>query len=298
MQLTNNKTGAVAQSLKIQDNVRGPLVLILAAMCIGLAPIGLRFSQMEPSVTGMWRFTFALPILFAFGIIFKQTIGRPSPAIIASGAFFGLDICLWHTALTHTSVANATFFVNLGSVGVGLLAWVFLQQKPSKIWPIAAILALSGAAAMAIGAPTDQQSGLLGDGLALLASFCVAGYLLCATIARNKASGFQAAFWLTASAIPVTFIFALFTGEQLIPSDISYFGAPLFLAVMAQCIGQGLLIYGVGLTKPAISGVILLIQPVVAGVLAWPLFDEALAPIQIAGAGIILCGVWLAGRSR
>lgn len=283
---------------RIASEFKGPIILVLAAICIGLAPIGLRYSQMEPTVTGVWRFTLALPILLAAAFIFRQKIGRPSLAILASGAFFGLDICLWHMALLKTSVANATFFVNLGAVGVGFLAWIFLKQRPSKIWPLAAALAVSGAAAMAFGAKGGGQAGLAGDALALTASLCIAGYLLCATIARNKATGFQSVFWLTASAVPVTIVFSLAIGATIIPTELSQLGAPLFLAIMAQCVGQGLLIYGVGLTKPAISGVILLIQPAVAGLLAWPLFGEILTPIQIAGAVVILSGVWLAGKSR
>ena len=291
--LTSNKGENV-----FPTHMKGPLILVLAAICIGLAPIGLRFSTMEPTITAVWRFTFAIPILFTAAFLFKLPIGRPNKALIAAGVFFSLDMCFWHLALVRTSVANATFFVNLGSVAVGLAAWLVLRQRPSVFWPVAALMSVSGAAAMAFGGHQNSASNLSGDSLALIAAACITGYLLCTTIARSKVSGFQAIFWITASAIPVGLLFASIMGEEIFPNQLTDFAAPLFLAFFAQALGQGLLVYGMGLTAPSIGGVILLIQPVIAGLIAWPLFGEDLALLQIAGAALILLGVWLAGRGN
>ena len=70
----------------------------------------------------------------------------------------------------------------------------------------------------------------------------------------------------------------------------------LFLAIVAHVLGQGLIVAGVGRTPAALAGVILLIQPVAAGLVAWPLFGETLTLVQLAGAALVLAGVWLAGR--
>jgi drug/metabolite transporter (DMT)-like permease len=71
---------------------------------------------------------------------------------------------------------------------------------------------------------------------------------------------------------------------------------PFFIAVIAHVLGQGLIVAGVGRTPAAAAGILLLIQPVAAALMAWPLFGEGLAPVQLAGAALILAGVWLAGR--
>ncbi len=61
-------------------------------------------------------------------------------------------------------------------------------------------------------------------------------------------------------------------------------------------LGQGLIVAGVGRTPAALAGLLLLIQPVAGGLAAWPLFGESLTPVQLAGCGLVLLGVWLAGR--
>ncbi|MFW6300347.1 MAG: EamA family transporter, partial [Oceanicaulis sp.] len=43
---------------------------------------------------------------------------------------------------------------------------------------------------------------------------------------------------------------------------------------------------------------IILVQPVVAAAAGWVLLGEALAPIQWAGAGLVLLGVYAAQRAR
>ena len=68
---------------------------------------------------------------------------------------------------------------------------------------------------------------------------------------------------------------------------------PLFLALIVQVAGQGLIITGLGRTPAAVAGVLVLVQPVVAAAISWQLFDEPLTALQPAGAGAILIAVWL-----
>jgi drug/metabolite transporter (DMT)-like permease len=62
--------------------------------------------------------------------------------------------------------------------------------------------------------------------------------------------------------------------------------------------GQGLIAYGVGQLPIAISTVLLWVQPVAAAALGWVLFGEALGPIALAGAALVLGGVWIVQRGR
>jgi drug/metabolite transporter (DMT)-like permease len=249
----------------------GPLMLIAGAIAIGFAPIGLRLSEFEPQATAFWRFAFALPMIA--GVIYAQggRLGRPPTLALVAGTFFGLDIAFWHASLVMTSVANATFLVNLGNAAVGLVAWVVLRERPANIW----------LAALA---------------LALLAAVMVGLYLFCAMLARRETGAMAVLFWSTAATLVVSAIACGVQGETLIPPDPGWFIWPLALAVVAHVIGQGLIIAGVGATPAALAGLLLLIQPVAAALIAWPLFQETLTGVQLAGCALVLAGVWLAGR--
>lgn len=274
----------------------GPLMLVAGAIAIGFAPIGLRLSEFEPQATGFWRFAFSLPLMAIVITAQGGKIGRPSLMSLLAGLFFGLDIAFWHASLVMTSVANATFLVNLGNAAVGLVAWVVLREKPQRIWLVALGIALFGAFLLSRGAADGGASTLPGDLLALLAAVMVGLYLFFAKLARRDAGALQVLFWSTATTLAVSAAACVVRAETLIPPDPSWFLWPLALAVVAHVVGQGLIVAGVGRTPAAVAGLLLLIQPVAGALVAWPLFGEVLLPVQLAGCGLVLAGVWLAGR--
>jgi drug/metabolite transporter (DMT)-like permease len=274
----------------------GPLLVFAGAVAVGFAPIGLRLSEFGPQATAFWRFLIALPLIA--GVIYAQggKIGRPSMFALLAGVFFGLDIAFWHTALVKTSVANATFIVNLGNAAVGLVAWIALKERPSKVWPVAIGVALLGALLLSRGATAGNAGALQGDLLALIAAAMVGLYLFFAKLARRTGSALNVLFWSTASTLVVSVAATMVQHERLVPPVWSWLIVPFLLAVIAHVLGQGLIIAGVGRSPAAVAGILLLVQPVASALIAWPLFGEVLTPVQLAGAALILVGVWLAGQ--
>ena len=82
--------------------------LVFGALAIGAAPIFVRLSQTGPAATGFWRLTFALPILVGMSLRREGGVGRATPANLAAGLMFALDLACWHYGIRFTSVANAT----------------------------------------------------------------------------------------------------------------------------------------------------------------------------------------------
>jgi drug/metabolite transporter (DMT)-like permease len=280
----------------------GPVLVLTGGVFIGLAPIGLRagLSELGPQAIAFWRYSFAIPILFAAAFLVRRRLPRrPGLYVVLAGVCFALDIALWHAALTITTVSNATFIVNLGSIGLGFMAWLFLKERPPAVWFFALPIAAAGAAGLAFGGGAAGQSRLEGDVLALAAAFMVGAYLLFSKLARARLSGLEVIFWVTCVEVIVAAVIVALAGEPFFPERPEGFLAPLFLAVFVQVLGQGCILIGIGRTPAAIAGVLILIQPVVAAALSWQIFGETLSALQAAGAAGILAAVWLAQhRSR
>jgi drug/metabolite transporter (DMT)-like permease len=277
----------------------GPLMVLLGGISIGLAPIGLRLGleDLGPQAIAFWRYVFALPILFLLVVLVQKRLpAKPNKFILIAGTCFALDIGLWHWSLTMTTVANATFIVNLGNIGVGLTAWLFLRERPTMMWLPAALIAMAGAAALSLGGGVDGKTDLRGDMLALGAAALVSCYVVAAKVARRSLNGLETIFWLTAVEIVVAGLMVMGFQEDFFPPDLSGFLVPLFLAIFVQIGGQGLIITGLGHTPAAIAGVLILVQPVVAAAISWQLFDEPLAPIQAGGGILILVGIFISQR--
>jgi len=285
----------------------GPLLLLLGGVCIGFAPIGLRLGldDLGPQAIAFWRYVFATPILFGLVLLTKRALpGKPNIFILIGGICFGLDIAFWHWSLTFTTVASSTFLVSLGNLCVGITAWIFLRERPGAIWALAVFLAVTGAAALCLGGVEGPSASgpqlakgpfpLFGEAMAIVAATLVSGYLLASKLARRSISGMDAIFWLTLVELGTAAVMVVVFGEAFWPSSIEGFMVPLFLAIVVQVGGQGLIITGLGHTPAAIAGILIVVQPVVAAIISWNLFGETLVALQIAGCGLILGGILLA----
>ena len=144
-------------------------VLVAGAAIIGLAPILVRLADAGPAAIGFWRVTFAMPLLALIAMRTDGGVGRPSKFALLAGVAFACDLGFWHYSIHFTSVANATVLTNLTPVVVTAAAWIFLKQRPAKLFVAAVGLAVAGAWLMAIGRG-EHAAGAnppLGDALAL-----------------------------------------------------------------------------------------------------------------------------------
>lgn len=294
-------TDIIHPSAKVSE-VRwlGPLLVLAGGTCIGFAPIGLRLGiglgedGLGPQAIAFWRYTFAVPLIFAMTVLaHKRLPVRPNRYVIMAGVFFALNVGAWHWSLTLTTVANSIFIVNLGNIGVGFMAWLFLKERLSRNWVIAIAVALIGAALLTQGGGEGAKGNVRGDALAVVGAVLVSGYMLCGKVARRTIGGLEVLFWATLVAVGVAGVVTFVAGETFLPARPEGWHAPLLLAVIVQCGGQGLILAGLGRTSAAIAGVCVLVQPVVAAAVSWRFFDEPLLALQVLGAGLILVAVAL-----
>ena len=291
----------------------GPVIMLLGGVSIGFAPILLRIAvgdggenSLGPQAVAFWRYLFAIPILLCVSLLLNRSLPRrPNKYVILAGTFFAVDIGLWHWGLTITSIANATFIVNLGNLLVGITAWIILKERPTHMWALAVLIAVAGAAMLSLGGPGDETStsDIRGDGLSFAAAVLVSCYMVCAKLARRELRAIDVLFWATvteaivaAGLVGTTKLVPVVPTEMLIPSTLAALVAPFLLAIVVQTLGQGLIVFGLGITPAAIAGVMVIVQPVTAAAIAWHWFNEPLVGLQILGAGLILIGVFIAGR--
>lgn len=277
----------------------GPLMVFIGGCCIGLSPIGMRYGldALGPQAIALWRFLLALPFLFLLIVMIEKRLPvRPNMFVVIGGICFGLYVGFWHWALTITTVANATFIIGLGNLGAGLTAWVFLKDRLTPAWMLSVMVALFGAAALSLGGGSDTKAVLRGDLLAVIAAVMISFYVVASKVARRDLGGLDTIFWLTFFEALVAIPLVLAFNEAWLPADLSGFAAPLFLAIFIQVIGQGLIILGLGHTSAGIAGILVVVQPVVAAAVSWPLFNEPLAALQVVGAILILIGMVISQR--
>jgi drug/metabolite transporter (DMT)-like permease len=194
-------------------------------------------------------------------------------------------------------VANSTLLANLASIFVTLAAWVFLQQKPTRLFLAGLLAALVGVGMLVNTSVGFSSSGLLGDALGVVTAMFYAGYILAVKGLRDRGETTLHLMAVT-STITAIFLFpvALASGETMLPSSAFGWWMLIGLALISHAAGQGLIAYALAHLPAAFSSVSLLFQPVMAALFAWLLLSEGLVPLQIAGGIVVLAGIYLARR--
>jgi drug/metabolite transporter (DMT)-like permease len=284
-----------------QDDPRLALAaLVFGALVIGTTPILVRLAACGPAAAGFWRLAFATPLLALMAAgRGAGAVGRPSPAMWLAGIFFALDLACWHYGIRYTSVANATVLPNLTPVLVTLASWVFFKERPRPIFLVGLVAAVGGAVLMAEAAPMRASPGSLphlGDALSVSTAVWYGLYFMSVRAARLARSTLSVMLWSCIIGAPPLLLTAIVMREPLLPASALGWAAVAGLG-LAHVFGQGSIAWALGRLPASTASVTVLVQPVVAGVLAYLIFSEALTPLQAAGGTLALLGVVVAQQA-
>jgi drug/metabolite transporter (DMT)-like permease len=215
---------------------------------------------------------------------------------LLAGAFFALDLVLFHHSITLLGAGLATVMSNLQVVIVLVAAWLIWRERPSPWQLLGVPLALAGVVLM---------SGIVGDGaygadpiLGTMLGFGVAAaysaYLLLLRKGRDPTRAAGPILDATISCAVCALGAGLVTGElNLLPAWPGHAWL-LVMALVAQVFAGLSLAIALPRLPAVTTSLILLVQPVLAVILAIALLGEAPSSLQLAGVGLVLVGV-LAG---
>jgi drug/metabolite transporter (DMT)-like permease len=209
-------------------------------------------------------------------------------------------------AVARVPVGVAMVLVNAAPALVAL--WVRVVRRtllPRLVW-VGIGLAVAGLALVAEVWQVDKLD-LLGVAAGLAAAVCSAGYFLLGehSAQRHDSLGLTAA-GLAIGAVVVAAVSPLWTLSANAfgaPAVLGGLRAPAWLVLLVLAVLGTAVPYLVGLLAlralpSTVASVLALVEPLVAAGLAWVLLGQALGPVQLAGAAILLAGAGLVQVAR
>ncbi|MGB8600425.1 MAG: DMT family transporter [Burkholderiales bacterium] len=275
--------------------------LFLGAAAIGLAPIFVRLSEIGPTATAFWRPVLALPILWLWMSLDKHAVTKPQTkadygSLLWAGFFFAGDLAFWHTSIKLTSVANATLLANFAPIFVTLAAWVLYKQKVTKLFLFALAIALAGTIAVIGSSFSIDQQHIKGDALGVITALFYSGYILSIKKLRERFAVSSIMFWSTLVTAVMLLPVAWISGEVFWPQTLYGWMMLAGLGWISHAGGQSLIAYALAHLPAQFSSVGLLLQPVLATLIAWRLFGENVSALQFFGAALVLAGIIIARK--
>ncbi|MDD9873310.1 MAG: DMT family transporter [Deltaproteobacteria bacterium] len=293
---------------------RALTALLLGTLGIAFAAIFVRWAlPAPPVVTTFYRIGFATAALLLW-LGLRGRIHWPGrrAALLAgaAGICFGADLALWTTALTLTSVANATLLVHTTPIFVGAYALLAGREKISARFAAGCAVALPGVALLLRGnAALAQREGAadsfaawsaaeIGDGLALAGAVFFSGYILLIRSARQGMSAPMAVALSGLSATATAGFAAVLRGDPFHGFPAQSWAAFAAAALISHLGGALGVVWALGQLRATFASVALLAVPVCAALLGWLLLGEKPGPPQFLGGALVIAGIALASRGE
>lgn len=293
--------------------IRGSLGVGILA--VSTASLFIRFAQTDtPSlVIAVYRLGIAALVLAPLALIGCRAELRRLSLIqylltFLSGVFLALHFAAWITSLETTSVASSVVLVTTTPLWVAVFSRLILRENVQhRVWAGLSI-ALVGTVVVAVsdgcqigaagvacsaGGGLFASKALWGDALALFGAWMAAGYMLVGRSVRPHVSLTAYIFLVYGFAALVLLGLTMASGKSLggySPTSYLWMAA---LAIIPQLIGHSAFNYALGKLPAAYVSVALLGEPVGSTILAFLFLSEVPGPVKLAGAAVILVGIWV-----
>lgn len=260
-----------------------------------------RYAEVSPSTGTVFRALFGLPLL---GLVawaehrrYGPLPGRSVRLAAIAGIFFAGDLMFWHHAIEAVGAGLATVLGNLQVLIVGIVAWLFFGERPSRSSLIAVPIVLVGVVLIsgAIGSGAYGADPGLGVILGVATALCYSSYLLIIRLGgrdpRRPAGPVAAA---TAATLLISIGAGGIIGDLDPTPSLASLGWLALLGVTAQSIGYLCISISLPRLPAVVTSVILLVQPVVTVGLGVVLLDEHPSLAQLLGVALVVGGIAIA----
>jgi drug/metabolite transporter (DMT)-like permease len=217
-----------------------------------------------------------------------------------------LHFVTWIGSLLYTSVAISTLLVCTTPLWTTLYE-TLVERKPAPrhTWPALALAAAGLVLVVANTAAPAPVAGraIFGDALALAGAFGIGAYfLIVRRFGTHPASGQPLATTQivarTFSWAAVTLLAATLLAHAPWPgADATAWGGIVAMALVSQLLGHTMLNASLRTFTPSTIATSILLEPVIAAVLAAIAFRERLGPSTLAGGACILGALWIVLRA-
>lgn len=274
-------------------------ILLLGAGLIGLAPLFVRWSELSPSWILFYRMFFALPFLALINFYynksqaFKLRNGKNLFLVIVAALAFAIDMSAWHWSIQFTSIANSTIIVNTAPIYIVILGVLLFKESISGRFLLSFALTYAGVFGLVYFSNLKTAGTLFGDGLALMAAFMYATYLL--IISRlGKESSINIIFYTTLFTCIFSLVPALIESREFLPSGNIEILNLFTMAILCQVGGQFFITFSLPKVTASFGSVGLLMQPIIATIFGAIIFYEYLNFLQLSFGVFALVGIYFA----
>lgn len=274
------------------------IAVFIAVFAWGIGPLLFLAPAISINSILFYRVLFWPPLLY---LIVRRNGSHINKGLLRSvlvpGILFGTSTIFGFTAITTTSVANATIIGNISTAMVLFVAPKFLNERVSKLQVVLALTSFAGVLAIVIGAGNTGGSTLYGDFLALINAITWTFYFVSSK--RRRVDGvdtWQFLFGVSVIQVCVVVPYALITSNDILEISWRDLGFLIAMTLFSGTIGHSFMLWAQKYVDASVSSMILLLGPVISSTGAWLVYKQQISLMQVLGGVVVLAS--LAGVVR
>lgn len=278
--------------------VIGCLIFGGGGIIVALVPLG------SYAIAG-WRLLIGGVVFAVLAKLAKQPLPSSRSAryySLLSGVMLGLDLALWHESIHAVGVGISTLLNSLQIFFLALIGYGCFGERQTLLQFVSLILAVVGVAM--IGSPEFSHNTQASWGFisGIVSGAMLAGsmsFIRLAHQAERQAIGQDVAIFPLMGLIGLGGIMALvlpmlwLDGDRLLPTTLRDIGLVVVYGTVVQCVAWGLIAFSIPRLSLALTGLILLSEPVVALLIDYFYLHKAIVGVQWLGALLTMFAIYL-----
>ncbi|WP_299184568.1 DMT family transporter [uncultured Psychrobacter sp.] len=285
--------------MAVASSYSATIGLTIGCIIFGLGSLIVAHVDIGGWAMAFWRLAISGVIFAILAKLTGQRMPHSRRAIIyglLSGVFLGLDLALWHESIYAVGPGISTLLNSLQIFFLAAIGFLYFNERQSALQLLSLCLAMLGVAM--IGSPefahnTNATWGFIAG--------IVSGGMLAAsmTFIRKTHDTEPTPIFVLMQLISIGGVlamivpmFVLDTGN-IMPNTLSEVGWVLVYGAVMQCVAWGLIAYSIPKLSLALTGLLLLTEPVAALIIDYSWLDKPINTLQWSGALLTMFAIYL-----
>lgn len=273
--------------------------LTIGCIIFGLGSLIVAHVDIGGWAMAFWRLAISGVIFIVLAKITGQRMPRSKRAIVyglLSGVFLGLDLALWHESIYAVGPGISTLLNSLQIFFLAAIGFLYFSERQSILQLLSLCLAMLGVAM--IGSPEFAHNSNATWGFI---AGIVSGAMLAAsmTFIRKTHDTEITPIFVLMQLISIGGVLAMIVPMfvldmgTIMPNTWSELGWVLVYGAVMQCVAWGLIAYSIPKLSLALTGLLLLTEPVAALIIDYSWLDKPINTLQWSGALLTMFAIYL-----
>ena len=273
--------------------------LVIGCVVFGLGSLIVAHVDIGGWAMAFWRLAISGVVFAILAKMTGQRLPRSKRAVfygLLSGAFLGLDLALWHESIYAVGPGISTLLNSLQIFFLAAIGFLYFNERQSILQLVSLVLAMLGVAM--IGSPEFAQNTAATWGFI---TGIVSGAMLAAsmTFIRKTHDTEPTPIFMLMQLVSIggglAMIVPMFVFDMgnMLPNSWSDIGWILIYGTVMQCLAWGLIAYSIPKLSLALTGLLLLTEPVAALVIDYTWLDKPINTLQWSGALLTMFAIYL-----